>query len=141
MCRRPLVSLSNPLSMQKRAGQGTSIEPRTSHLIDSGIGVNRGTSAVVLFTFRPRHERTAGIGSPRCVQLLASSVRRQSPRAVPAGLVVGAGQAADDDAGLLVLCVDELAGADIDADVRQAPGVGVLEEDQVAGPQIAESHR
>src|SRR6476661_1137411 len=69
-------------------------------------------------------------------QLLASSVRRQSPRAVPAGLVVGAGQAADDDAGLLVLSVDELAVADVDADVRQAPGVRVLQHGQVAGPQI-----
>ena len=40
-------------------------------------------------------------------------------------------------AGRFVLGVDELVVADIDADVRETPGVGVLEEDQIARLQIA----
>src|SRR5215207_6510427 len=68
------------------------------------------------------------------------SLGRDATGAEPTRLVVGAGQAADDHSAPLVLGVDELAVADVDADVREAPSEGVLEEDQVARPQITPRH-
>src|SRR5690606_4853746 len=65
------------------------------------------------------------------------SVRQlDADRAVPAGAVVRGVQAADDDTGFLVLGVDELVAADVETDVGQACGVGVLEEDQVTRLQV-----
>ena len=46
-------------------------------------------------------------------------------------------QTRDYDAGLLVLCVNEIVLAHENADVRQAALERVLEEDEVAGSQSA----
>src|SRR5260370_10061502 len=55
--------------------------------------------------------------------------------------VVGAGELADDDAVTPVGGVEEAAIADVDADVGDAALVGVAEEHQVAGPQVARGDR
>src|SRR4051794_33440564 len=72
---------------------------------------------------------------------VASTALGQSDRSVVAGRVVGRGQAADANTGVLVLRVDELVVPDIDADMRQPPGVGVLEEDQITRLEIAVGDR
>src|SRR5258708_15168529 len=55
--------------------------------------------------------------------------------------VVGAGELADDDAVTPVGGVEEAAIADVDADVGDAALVGVAEEHQVTGPQLARGDR
>jgi hypothetical protein len=50
-------------------------------------------------------------------------------------------EARNNDAGLLVLRVDEIILADIDPNVRQATLKRVLEKDEIAGPPFAATDR
>src|SRR3954452_9153494 len=55
---------------------------------------------------------------------------------VVAGAIITPGDAAHDDAGALILRVDEASAADVDTRVREARLIGVREEDKIAGLQI-----
>src|SRR4051794_7674247 len=65
----------------------------------------------------------------------------ESPRPVPPRRVVRRAQIADAYAGRFVLGVDELTAADVDADVRESPRVGILEEHEVSRLQVALGNR
>lgn len=65
----------------------------------------------------------------------------EAASSVVARRVVGRTQRADPNARVLILGVDELIPTDVDANVREARLIGVLEEDQVTRLQRATIHR
>ena len=77
--------------------------------------------------------------TPLSDETAASQSTTRTARRRTSGAVVLRIEVADPDPGRFVLGVDELPTADVDASVRQAAAIGVLEEDEVARLQFIPS--